>query len=118
LVTQKTGVIVGALNFNSTEHDSKTLPLAIEQHKRLTGITAKQIFLDRGYRGPKKIEDTLIQVPVTEHYSLKKKTTSKKSGNRTSNRASKTKLWTRSQFFKRRKWRPNQCSVSGSSNEL
>ena len=66
LVTQKTGVIVGALNFNSTEHDSKTLPLAIEQHKRLTGITAKQIFLDRGYRGPKKIEDTLIQVPVTD----------------------------------------------------
>lgn len=63
LVTQKTGVIVGALNFNTTEHDSKTLPLALEQHKRLTAITAKQIFLDRGYRGPKKVGTTIVQVP-------------------------------------------------------
>jgi len=63
LVTQKTGVIVGALNFNSTEHDSKTLPLALEQHKRLTGITAGNIYLDRGYRGQKQIDQTAIHTP-------------------------------------------------------
>ena len=51
------------MNFNSTEHDSKTLPLALEQHQRLTGVDAKQIFLDRGYRGPKKVGNTLVQVP-------------------------------------------------------
>lgn len=63
LVTQKTGVIVGALNFNSTEHDSKTLPLALEQHKKLTGITAKNIYLDRGYRGQKQIDQTFVHTP-------------------------------------------------------
>lgn len=63
LITQKTGVIVGALNFNSTEHDSKTLPLALEQHKNLTGIAAKNIYLDRGYRGQKQIGETAIHTP-------------------------------------------------------
>jgi IS5 family transposase len=36
LVTQRTGVIVGALNFTDTLHDSKTLPTALEQYERLT----------------------------------------------------------------------------------
>ena len=63
LVTQKTGVIVGALNFNSTEHDSKTLGLAMEQHKRLTDNSIKNIFVDRGYRGPKTINEINICVP-------------------------------------------------------
>lgn len=63
LITQKTGVIVGALNFNSTEHDSKTLPLALEQHKKLTGKAAKNIYLDRGYRGQKQIDETAIHTP-------------------------------------------------------
>lgn len=63
LVTQRTGVIVGALNFNSTEHDSRTLPLALEQYKKLTGKTAKNIFLDRGYKGQKQINGTLIHTP-------------------------------------------------------
>lgn len=63
LVTQKTGVIVGALNFNDTLHDSKTLPAALEQYQRLTGKQAKNIFLDRGYRGPKTINQTNLHTP-------------------------------------------------------
>jgi len=63
LVTQRTGVIVGALNFNSTEHDSKTLGLALEQHIRLTDNHAKNIFVDRGYRGPKTINETNVCTP-------------------------------------------------------
>ena len=63
LVTQKTGVIVGALNFNDTLHDSKTLPDAIDQYERLTGRQAKDIFLDRGYRGPKRISQTNLHTP-------------------------------------------------------
>ena len=63
LITQRTGVIVGAVNFTETLHDSKTLIEALEQHKRLTGIQAKNIFLDRGYRGPKKINDTYLYTP-------------------------------------------------------
>ncbi len=63
LITQKTGVIVGALNFADNVHDSKTLSTALEQHKRLTGITATEVYADRGYRGPKQINDTQIYVP-------------------------------------------------------
>lgn len=63
LVTQRTGVIVGALNFTETMHDSKTLPQAIEQYERLTGRQAQNIFLDRGYRGPKKINNTNLFTP-------------------------------------------------------
>ena len=73
LVTQKTGVIVGALNFNSTMHDSKTLALALQQHKRLTDTEAKNIFVDRGYRGPKTINETTICVPKPDKNITKTK---------------------------------------------
>lgn len=73
LVTQSTGVIVGALNFNSTEHDSKTLPKAIEQYERLTEKKAKNIFVDRGYRGPKAINETNIYVPKPDKKMTKTK---------------------------------------------
>lgn len=63
LVTQNTGVIVGALNFRETLHDSKTLPRALEQYKRLMGKEAKNIFLDRGYRGTKMINGTQLHTP-------------------------------------------------------
>jgi transposase, IS5 family len=55
LVTQKTGVIVGALCFNENIHDSKTLPAAIEQYERLNDNKPKAIYADRGYRGPQKV---------------------------------------------------------------
>ncbi len=40
-VCQQTGVIVGALNFTETIHDSKTIVAALEQVKELTAITPK-----------------------------------------------------------------------------
>ena len=63
LVTQKTGVIVGALNFSEPLHDSKTLPAALEQYTRLIGGEPKAVFVDRGYPGPKKIGNTEICLP-------------------------------------------------------
>jgi transposase, IS5 family len=63
LVTQSTGVIVGALNFTESLHDSKTLPAALEQYERLMDKEAKNIFLDRGYRGPKMINNTALHTP-------------------------------------------------------
>lgn len=66
LLTQDTGVIVGALNFTESLHDSKTLDAALEQHHRLTGIEAKEVFVDRGYPGKKKINNTLIHLPKTD----------------------------------------------------
>ena len=63
LITQKTGVIVGALNFSKNVHDSKTLPAVLEQYKQLTGRQAKNIYVDRGYKGPRMIDETNIQIP-------------------------------------------------------
>jgi transposase, IS5 family len=63
LVTQSTSVIVGALNFTETLHDSKTLPAALEQYERLMDKEAKNVFLDRGYRGPKMINSTALHTP-------------------------------------------------------
>ena len=63
LVTQKTGVIVGAMNFTNNLHDSKTLPAALEQHQRLTGIAASAVYADRGYAGPKQINKIPIYLP-------------------------------------------------------
>lgn len=73
LITQTKGVIVGALNFNSTEHDSKTLTKALEQYERLTTQKAKNIFVDRGYRGPKTINQTNICVPKPDKNITKTK---------------------------------------------
>jgi IS5 family transposase len=63
LVTQNTGVIVGAINIEQNIHDSKTIGGALEQHQRLTGICAKEVFVDRGYRGITQSGETKIQIP-------------------------------------------------------
>jgi IS5 family transposase len=63
LVTQNTGVIVGALNIEQNIHDSKTIQPALAQHERLTGIMAKEVFVDRGYRGIYQSGETKIQIP-------------------------------------------------------
>ena len=73
LITQSTGVIVGALNFTESLHDSKTLPQAIEQYQRLTGQEAENIFLDRGYRGPKTIKNTQLHTPKPDKNITKSK---------------------------------------------
>jgi IS5 family transposase len=61
--TKNTGVIIGAINIEKNVHDSKTLQPAIEQQQRLTGITLKNIFADRGYRGVKEVLGTKIIIP-------------------------------------------------------
>ncbi len=63
ITTKTTGVIIGALNMEKNVHDSKTLQPAIEQQQRLTGITLKNNFVDRGYRGMKEVLGTAIITP-------------------------------------------------------
>jgi IS5 family transposase len=63
ITTKNTGVIIGAINIEKNVHDSKTLPKAIEQQQRLTGITLKTNFVDRGYRGVKEVLGTKIIIP-------------------------------------------------------
>jgi len=63
ITTKNTGVIIGALNIEKNVHDSRTLQPAIEQQQRLTGITLKNNFVDRGYRGVKEMLGTKIIIP-------------------------------------------------------
>jgi len=63
LVTQSTGVIVGALDFTETLHDSKTLPTVLKQYERLMEKEATNVFLDRGYKGHTKINNTTLHLP-------------------------------------------------------
>lgn len=63
LVCQKTGIIMGALNFSENVHDSKTLPEVLDQYERLQGSLPGEVFADRGYRGCRQYKDTIIQIP-------------------------------------------------------
>ena len=64
IVDQSSGIIMGALNFSETIHDSKTIPSALEQYERLNGEEPKNVFADRGYRGIKKNKSSNIHVPT------------------------------------------------------
>ena len=61
--TLNSGVIIGAVNITQNVHDSKTLQPALEQQQKLTGITLKNTYVDRGYRGPKVVLGTAIILP-------------------------------------------------------
>jgi len=64
LVDQGTGIIMGAMNFSETLHDSKTIPAVLEQYERLNGRQANEVFVDRGYRGIKTCKASAIYVPT------------------------------------------------------
>jgi len=63
LIDQNTGIIMGAINFTETLHDSKTLPEALEQYERLMGKQAAQVFADRGYKGLQQYKASIIHIP-------------------------------------------------------
>ena len=72
LVDQQTGIIMGALNFTETLHDSKTLPEVLEQFERLNGKEVKEVIVDRGYQGIKNYKDSKIYVPKPDKNITKK----------------------------------------------
>lgn len=63
IVDQSSGIIMGAINFTETVHDSKTIPEALEQYERLNGELPKEVFVDRGYRGTAAYRSAKIKVP-------------------------------------------------------
>ena len=73
LVCQKTGIIMGALNFTEPIHDSKTLPEVLEQYERLIGKEAAEVFVDRGYKGKTQYKCSKIYVPKPEKNISKSK---------------------------------------------
>ena len=73
LVCQQTGIIMGALNFTETLHDSKTLPEVLEQYQRLNDKEATDVFVDRGYKGLKQYKSSTIHVPKPDKHISKRK---------------------------------------------
>jgi IS5 family transposase len=62
-----------ALNFTQTLHDSKTIPDVLEQYERLNGREAKEVFVDRGYKGIKQYKASTIHVPIPDKNITKAK---------------------------------------------
>lgn len=73
LICQQTGIIMGALNFTETLHDSKTLPEVLEQYQRLNDKEATNVFVDRGYKGIKQYKSSIVHVPKPDKNISKKK---------------------------------------------
>jgi len=71
IIDQHTGVILGALNFTETLHDSKTIPEALEQYERLNGTLPKEVFVDRGYRGKSEYRTAKICIPKPDKHITK-----------------------------------------------
>ena len=63
ITTKKSGVIIGALNIAKNDYDAHTVDPAFEQQQRLTGITLKRAFMDRGFKGIKEVRGTKIEIP-------------------------------------------------------
>lgn len=64
IIDQSSGIIMGAMNFTQTIHDSKTLPQVLDQYERINEKQPKEAFADRGYRGIKQYKETTIFVPT------------------------------------------------------
>lgn len=63
LTTSKTLIITAIRSFEENLHDSKTIGPLLEQTKDNLLTTAKEVIYDRGGRGQKQIQDTVISTP-------------------------------------------------------
>ncbi len=79
VLTQKTGIIVGALTFKTNIYDGHTLPEVLRQTVELTGKAPKTATVDRGYKGKQIVGTTKINIPKpplkrdTEYQKRKKR---------------------------------------------
>jgi IS5 family transposase len=61
--TVKSNIIVGALAFEENKYDGHTLPRVLAQVKKLTKMIPDNAWVDRGYRGKSRVNDTKINYP-------------------------------------------------------
>ena len=62
-ITKTTNVIVSVVTFKGNPYDGDTLKETLDFHQQITGIRAKEATVDRGYRGRKMVDGTVIQTP-------------------------------------------------------
>ncbi len=63
VLTQNTGIIVGAMTFEEHIYDGHTLDAVLKQTQLLTGNYPKTATVDRGYKGTNTVENTSIIRP-------------------------------------------------------
>lgn len=63
VLTQKTGIIVGAMTFKTNVYDGHTLGEVLQQAAALTGKAPKTATVDRGYQGKQQVGNTQIHLP-------------------------------------------------------
>ncbi|MBU2914434.1 IS5 family transposase, partial [Reichenbachiella agariperforans] len=63
VLTQNTGIIVGAMTFEENIYDGHTLETVLNQTQILTGNYPKTATVDRGYKGTSKVKSTTIIRP-------------------------------------------------------
>lgn len=63
VLTQKTGIIVGAMTFQTNIYDAHTLEDVLNQTKKLTGKSPVNAWVDRGYKGKQIVGETTINMP-------------------------------------------------------
>lgn len=65
VMTQKSNVIVGVTAHKTNEHDSKTLKAALTHANKHRTKPIEEAICDRGYRGKKEVDGTVICIPGT-----------------------------------------------------
>ena len=63
VMTQTSGVIVGAVAHEQNLYDGDALAPALEQTQAITGRVPRRAIVDRGYRGRKEVNGTEVLVP-------------------------------------------------------
>lgn len=64
-ITKTTNVIVSVVTFRGNPYDGDTLKDTLDFHQQITGIRAKEAAVDRGYRGRKIVDGTLVYSPAS-----------------------------------------------------
>jgi len=65
VMTQKSNIIIGVASHEKNEHDSKTLKAALTHANKHRTKPIKEAICDRGYRGVKEVDGTVICIPNT-----------------------------------------------------
>jgi len=61
--TQGSNIVLGALAFEKNDYDGHTLPAVLAQVKKLSNLIPESAWVDRGYRGQSRVDQTKIYYP-------------------------------------------------------
>jgi IS5 family transposase len=65
VMTKTSGIIVGARSFSGNPYDGDTLKDVLNQVENVRGVAPKTAYVDRGFRGRKRVGVTSVTIPGT-----------------------------------------------------